>query len=106
VLEGHTDRAGDFAFNQDLATLRAIKVRDALLGAGIAPERIVVAVFGDQQADPGVNFYDRRVVMFATHVGTVALVRAELAKQHALSVAWNDHGRHVVMPDAADISRR
>lgn len=107
VLEGHTDRSGTLAFNEDLATLRAVRVRDALIDAGIAPDRVVVAVFADQQADPGVNFYDRRVVMTATHRPTMTAVTDELAKLHALSVTYDDaRGRHVVMPNAQDIGSR
>jgi hypothetical protein len=107
VLEGHTDRSGTTAYNKDLATLRAVNVRDAMLAAGIKADRVIISVFGEDGADPGVNFYDRRVVMFTSTHSTMDLVRDEIGKQRALSVTYDDQtGRHVVMVDASTVGER
>ena len=67
-LEGHTDVRGTDRYNNVLATARADTVRDALIRAGMPPERIVVSVAGktDSQAtDQDVDgmALDRRVKM-------------------------------------------
>ena len=107
VLEGHTDRSGTFAYNQDLATRRADAVRASLLAAGVNADRVVMVIFGEEQADPGVNSYDRRVVMFTSPKSTPAVVAEELAKTRALSVAWSDHGHLTVQAGpSVDVSKR
>ena len=67
-LEGHTDVRGTDKYNDALATARADSVRDALIRAGMPPERILVSAVGktdskatDQDVD-GMAL-DRRVKM-------------------------------------------
>jgi outer membrane protein OmpA-like peptidoglycan-associated protein len=47
MIEGYTDSSGDSEHNQELAEQRASSVRMALLGMGIANERIVARGYGD-----------------------------------------------------------
>ncbi|MGA2090851.1 MAG: OmpA family protein [Endomicrobiales bacterium] len=46
MVEGHTDSTGDSAMNQKLSEARAWSVANALIGSGIAKERITVVGFG------------------------------------------------------------
>ena len=46
-IEGHTDSSGDAAFNLRLSEQRAQAVRDALVNAGVAPDRITVVGLGE-----------------------------------------------------------
>ncbi len=48
-VEGHTDRAGNSRFNLSLSQRRAEAVRQRLISAGIAPDRLEAQGFGDQQ---------------------------------------------------------
>ncbi|NJL66500.1 MAG: OmpA family protein [Microcoleus sp. SM1_3_4] len=50
---GHSDRIGEAAFNQQLALRRAEAVRDALVLAGIAPQRLLTT--GSKNPPPGVE---------------------------------------------------
>lgn len=46
-VEGHTDDRGSDAHNYDLSRRRAASVRDFLIGAGVAPERLLAEGFGE-----------------------------------------------------------
>jgi len=46
-LEGHTDARGTESFNTLLSTARAEAVRDALIQAGMPPERVIVTAAGE-----------------------------------------------------------
>jgi outer membrane protein OmpA-like peptidoglycan-associated protein len=46
-IDGHTDAAGSDAFNMQLSLRRASAVRDALIGRGIAADRLVARGFGE-----------------------------------------------------------
>lgn len=48
-IEGHTDSVGDAGANQRLSEARAAAVRDALVGRGLAAERLSAVGFGDSQ---------------------------------------------------------
>jgi len=63
-LDGFADERGDATYNQGLSTRRADHVRDILVTAGVAPERIKVAAHGESPApDSNVDSYalQRRV---------------------------------------------
>ena len=47
TIEGHTDRVGNTEMNQALSEQRAEKIRDFLVEAGIAAERITTAGYGE-----------------------------------------------------------
>jgi outer membrane protein OmpA-like peptidoglycan-associated protein len=46
LIEGFTDSTGSADFNQGLSERRALSVRQALVNAGLSPERISTAGFG------------------------------------------------------------
>ena len=46
LVEGFTDSVGAAAYNQDLSERRAAAVRSALLGMGVAPERVAMKGYG------------------------------------------------------------
>lgn len=55
-VEGHCDERGTEEYNRALGERRALAVREVLLAAGIAPERIVTISYGeDRPVDPGHN---------------------------------------------------
>ncbi|MEQ9550845.1 MAG: OmpA family protein [Coleofasciculus sp. G3-WIS-01] len=68
-LQRHTDPRASVAYNQALASRRALSVRNYLLRQGIEPERMTIRSFGESQrrtTGSGVVDYarDRRVVIF------------------------------------------
>jgi outer membrane protein OmpA-like peptidoglycan-associated protein len=48
LVEGFTDSVGGAAYNQDLSERRASAVRAALLGMGVAPQRVAMKGYGEQ----------------------------------------------------------
>jgi outer membrane protein OmpA-like peptidoglycan-associated protein len=53
-VSGHADVRGTTDYNVALAYRRALSVRDYLVGAGIAPGKLLVTSFGEERpADPG-----------------------------------------------------
>lgn len=46
LVEGFTDSVGSAAYNQELSEKRAASVRSALLGMGVAPERVAMKGYG------------------------------------------------------------
>ena len=55
LISGYHDKTGDVVINQELAKKRAFAVRDQLVGAGIAADRVILAkpiemVGGDNNA--------------------------------------------------------
>jgi peptidoglycan-associated lipoprotein len=54
TIAGNADERGTQAYNQALGTRRAQAAKDALVGAGVAPERITITSYGeDRPAAPG-----------------------------------------------------
>ena len=92
ILEGHTDKLGRAAFNQDLATRRADSVRTQLMLRGIASDRIIIETFGAVGARGKVNELDRAVVLATTREPLRAVVDDALDRRHALEVIWTDNG--------------
>ena len=55
-VAGHCDEHGTEEYNRSLGERRALAVREQLIAAGIAPDRVVTITFGeDRPADPGHN---------------------------------------------------
>ncbi len=79
VLDGYPDRADDVR----LALRRVEIVRDALIGAGVDPDQLVVAAF-DHPAK-------RRVIVTATHQDLDAIVAS---RDKAAAVMWGDRNLH------------
>lgn len=68
AIEGHTDAVGGRDYNQSLSEVRALAVRDWMVGAGVAPELLSAAGFG----------FDRPVADNATEQGRALNRRVEL----------------------------
>jgi len=52
-IEGHCDERGTEGYNQALGERRALALRDALVAAGVSPDRIQTISFGEERpADP------------------------------------------------------
>lgn len=70
-VDGHTDSDGPEAYNQKLSERRATAVRQALIGKGIAAERITMKGFGESQprvpnTTPENKYKNRRVELTPT----------------------------------------
>ena len=48
VIEGHADARGDAQYNEQLSAQRAAAVRDALVKAGLSPDKITASAVGEQ----------------------------------------------------------
>lgn len=91
VLEGYADSSGPATYNQDLATRRIESARSQLIAAGVAADRIVIAVYGENRARRRPDPLDRRVVMFASAAPLSKVVSAELDRD-AIELAWTRNG--------------
>lgn len=55
-IEGHCDERGTEEYNRALGERRALAVREQLIAAGIAPDRVLTISYGeDRPVDPGHN---------------------------------------------------
>jgi outer membrane protein OmpA-like peptidoglycan-associated protein len=81
VLEGYADSVGLALYNEDLATRRAFVVRQHLIARGIAPDRIIMVVYGEEHAYGGEYPLDRRVVMYATKLSPKQIARVDRRKR-------------------------
>jgi hypothetical protein len=90
VVEGHADVSGGAEYNHELAERRAHAVRDQLVRAGIAIDRVIVVVYGKALADPRGNPLDRRAVLYASELPVRAAVRAALARPEVWSAMWTE----------------
>lgn len=91
VIEGRADSSGTPDHNADLAARRAQAVRDALIARGVAPDRIVIAVYGENGARRRPAAYDRRAVIYATTTPLPRVISTEL-DQAPLEVIWTHLG--------------
>lgn len=91
VIEGHADSTGPDDYNADLAARRAQIVRDHLTASGVAADRIVLAVYGENAAHRRPDPHDRRAVIFASAAPVAQLVSGELDRA-AREVAWTSRG--------------
>lgn len=110
VLDGHTDAAGADVYNTGLAIRRAEVVKDGLVARGVDPDRVVIAVYGENQAQGGIDREDRRVDLWMTYavsmddiverslvagdlvVWTKPLTQRELEREPDLT-AWRERPR-------------
>ena len=91
VVEGRADSSGPAGHNAELASQRADAVRNHLIGRGVDPDRIVVAVYGENGARRRPEAHDRRAVVYTTKAPIAELVSAELDNA-ALEVVWTHLG--------------
>jgi outer membrane protein OmpA-like peptidoglycan-associated protein len=75
VLDGHADPIGSEPVNLKLSMERAKAVRERLITAGVAPDQIVMAAFGEEGSR-----HDRSVVVWATRTGERAIVTRTLRR--------------------------
>ncbi len=87
VLDSHTDATGSQRLNTAVAWRRAEAVKDGLVARGIDPDRVVLAVYGENTAQGRIGRADRRVDLWMTYTVSVKdIVARTLAKGEA--VAW------------------
>jgi len=91
VVEGRADSSGSAEHNIELATQRAEIVRNHLIGAGVDPDRIVIAVYGETGARQRPEAHDRRAVVYASAAPLPQLIAAELDRD-AMEVVWTHLG--------------
>jgi hypothetical protein len=91
VVEGRADSSGPAPYNQDLAGRRAVIVRNHLIASGIAADRIMLAIYGENTARRRPDPLDRRAVMFATAAPLAQVVSAELDRD-AIEMLWTRNG--------------
>jgi outer membrane protein OmpA-like peptidoglycan-associated protein len=91
VLEGHADSTGGAQYNAALAMQRAEAVRDQLVAVGVAPDRIVLAVYGENGSHPRPDGHDRSVIMYTSSRPLPQLISTELDRS-ALEVVWTQRG--------------
>ena len=75
VLDGHADRSGSEPVNLKLSMDRARAVRERLIGAGVNPDQILIAAFGEDGPR-----HDRSVVVWATRTGERAIIARTLRR--------------------------
>ena len=75
VLDGHADRIGSEPVNLRLSMERAKAVRERLVVAGVDPDQIVIAAFGEEGPR-----HDRSVVIWGTKTGERAIVARTLRR--------------------------
>jgi outer membrane protein OmpA-like peptidoglycan-associated protein len=91
IVEGRADSSGTPDHNADLAIRRAEAVRHALIAGGVDPDRIVLAVYGENGARPRPDAHDRRAVVYATTAPLPEAISAELDRA-PLEVVWTHRG--------------
>jgi outer membrane protein OmpA-like peptidoglycan-associated protein len=69
VLDGHADRSGREPVNVQLSLARAKAVRERLIAAGVDPDQILIAAFGEKGPR-----HDRSVLVWATRTGERGVV--------------------------------
>ncbi len=106
VLEGHASSLGTAAHNEDLASRRVGRVRDALYRLGVPSDRIVMVIYGAVGAQKDVNPNDRRVILFASTQPTQVIATAALRHEGALSAAWTKNGALFIDRPVPQISQR
>jgi outer membrane protein OmpA-like peptidoglycan-associated protein len=78
VVEGHADHVGDEGFNNGLSMARAEMVRQRLVRAGIAKNRIIMVARGE--VDTFENPAEKRVRLYATTMSREAIVAMNAAQ--------------------------
>lgn len=87
VIEGRADSSGAPDHNRELALRRAEAIRDHLMGRGVDPDRIILAVYGETGARPAPEAHDRRATVYTSKAPIAQLVSAEL-DHNAVEVVW------------------
>ena len=89
VLEGYTDSTGYAAYNEELATRRAMLARNHLIALGVPQDRLLMVIYGEAAAHSGLNPLDRRVVLYATDRTPRQIAEASIMRKGALTAMWS-----------------
>jgi outer membrane protein OmpA-like peptidoglycan-associated protein len=106
VIEGHTDLLGTVSYNEQLSQRRAQAVYDGLVHRGIDPDRLMMALYGEYEAQPVVDAGDRQVAMFATTDELSHVASALLDHRKAIATVWTRRGAVFSETRNPQISRR
>ncbi|MDB4957407.1 MAG: peptidoglycan-associated lipoprotein [Myxococcales bacterium] len=88
VLAAHADPIGTSDYNVGLSTRRGEAVRDALILAGVARDRIVIATFGEDGPKRATKAQDRRVTISTTSAPLYVIIDRTL--NPATAVVWTE----------------
>ena len=100
VLDGSTDSTGPAPYNVRLAARRAEAVRDQLIGMGVASDRIVLAIYGENALRRTTNALDRRVTVWTTQEPLHEIVDSSLVR--GIAVLWSRPVTYAELHPAAD----
>jgi len=106
VIEGHTDRLGTAPYNEQLAQRRAEAVYNGLVKLGIDPDRLLLVVYGEYEAQPVVDAGDRQAGVFATTDELPRVAAALLDHRRAVATVWTIRGTVFSETRNPQISRR
>ncbi|MBA3395979.1 MAG: OmpA family protein [Deltaproteobacteria bacterium] len=87
VLRGHADPRGASPYNVALSARRAEAVRDQLLELGVARDRIVLGIYGEDGADSDSYARERRVGVVLVREPLYEII--ERALPEATAVIWD-----------------
>lgn len=84
VIEGHTDKVGDLAYNRKLADARAEATRRYLVDAGVSPARIRVMPYGESMpivpTDKSARA-NRRIRIYSVHNDPVVKTEVKVVEE-------------------------
>ncbi|MEL6347419.1 MAG: OmpA family protein [Myxococcota bacterium] len=98
VIEGHTSGEGSFEYNFELSTKRALAVYQALVLAGVNPERLSFRGMGEVRPQDAVRAENRRVAFLVSMTApgdTPSLARETIA------LPWSGQSQVVYSPEVA-----
>lgn len=90
LIEGHSNAPGALRYNQKLSEARASAVREALIGRGVAPERLVAFGYGETRPPTPDQPHNRRVVFRVVEADRPAMARASRGPKAATE--WGQVG--------------
>jgi outer membrane protein OmpA-like peptidoglycan-associated protein len=93
VLEGYADRTGSAAYNVDLSLRRVNAVRRELVDAGVPPEQLVLAAFGERGGEGA----KRRVAIWATRTSKEAVAARLHASEPAVVRSGEETAESIVV---------
>ena len=105
VLDGITDSVGAAHYNVGLAIRRAEAVRSKLVEMGVDPDRIVLAIYGEDAPRRAIRALDRRVTAWTTGDPLHAIVDRTLV--HGTAVLWRKPVSYAELhPSVLEVARR
>lgn len=105
VLDAHTDPIGAPDYNVGLAIRRAESVRSQLKAMGVADDRIVFAIYGEDGQRRGSYAADRRVTIWSTNQALAMVIDRTLA-EHGNAVTWQRPQTVAQIEGTTDVATR